>query len=195
MFTDLFIKNPKGEEVMHNAIRVGILVTIGLALTMITGCAPAKVWISSPEIQTAGNLYYEARLEPVTGKYSFFISFHLTVTNKSSKNLKINWNKTHYIHNGRRYGVFVFRGIKPEDIKNLTIPHDIIPAGETFSKVISPYKLLARAPIRDSSKNKAESSIMAGIIPNGKNGILLIVSQNGKEVVEQMSVSIVESKK
>ena len=180
---------------MHSVIRIGIVVAIGLALTISTGCAPTKVWISSPEIQTAGNPYYEARLEPVTGKYSFFISFHLTVTNKSNKNLIINWNKTRYIHNGRRAGVFVFRGIKPEDIKNLTIPHDIIPAGDIFSKVISPYKLSALAPIRDSSKAKAESRIIPGIIPNGKNGILLVVRQNGKEVVELMSVSIVESNK
>ena len=180
---------------MHSVIRIGIVVTIGLALTIISGCAPAKVWISSPKIQTAGNPYFEARLEPVTGKYSFFVSFHLTITNKSDNELKINWNKTHYIQSNRRFGVFVFKGIKPKDIKKLTIPPDIIPAGDTFSKVISPYKLLARAPIRDSSKNKAESSIMAGIIPNGKNGILLVVSQNGKEVVEQMSVNIVESNK
>ncbi len=59
----------------------------------------------------------------------------------------------------------------------------------------SPARLDARAPIRDSSKYKADSSIMPGIIPNGKNGIILVVSQNGKEVVEQMSVSIVESNK
>ena len=179
---------------MYNAIKIGIVVTIGLALTISTACAPAKVWISTPEIQTAGNPYYEARLEPVTGKYSFFASFHLTVTNKSDNDLKINWNKTRYVYNGRRYGIFVFKGIKPEDIKDLTIPPDIIPAGDTFSKVISPYKLLARAPIRDSSKSLDESGIIPGIIPNGKNGIFLVVRQNGKEVVEQMSVSIVESK-
>lgn len=179
---------------MHRAIRI-VVVTIGLTLITISGCAPAKVWISNPEIQTAGNAYYEARLEPVTGKYGFFVSFHLTVNNKSNNELKINWNKTRYTQNNSRFGVFVFKGIKPEDIRNFTIPPDIIPAGDTFSKVISPYKLLARAPIRASSKIKAESSIMPGIIPNGKNGILLVVSQNGKEVVEQISVSIVESKK
>jgi len=118
-----------------------------------------------PQIQTAGDPYYEAR--------SFFVSFKLTVSNKSDNNLKINWNKTRYIHNGRRYGVFVFKGIKPEYIKNLTIPPDIIPAGNTFSKVISLYKLLARAPIRDGSKGKAESGIIPGIKPNGTNCILL----------------------
>jgi len=180
---------------MNSVIRIGIVVTIGLALTISTGCAPTKVWISSPEIQTAGNPYFEARLEPVTGKYSFFVSFHLTVTNKSDNKLEINWNKTRYIQNNRRFSIFVFKGINPEDIKNFTIPPDIIPAGDTFSKVISPYKLLARAPIRDSSKGKAESNIMPGIMPNGKNGILLVVKQNGKEVVEQMSVSIAESNK
>ncbi|MBW2251304.1 MAG: hypothetical protein JRF60_11915 [Deltaproteobacteria bacterium] len=179
---------------MNSVIRIGMLFTIGLAITIISGCAPAKVWISNPEIQTAGNPYYEARLEPVTGKYSFFVSFHLTVTNKSDNQLEINWNKTRYIQNNRRFGVFVFRGIKPEDIKNLTIPPDIIPAGDTLSKVISPYKLFAHAPIRSSTKGKAESRINPGIIPNGKNGILLVVRQNGKEVVEQMSVNIVESK-
>ena len=179
---------------MYNAIKTGILVTIVLALTISTGCAPSKVWISAPEIQTAGNPYYEARLEPVTGKYSFFVSFHLTVTNKSDNDLKINWNKTRYVYNGRRYGIFVFKGIKPEDIKDLTIPPDIIPAGDTFSKEISPYKLLAHAPIRNTSRSLDESGIIPGIIPNGKNGILLVVGQNGKEVVEQMSVSIVESK-
>ncbi|MBW2250567.1 MAG: hypothetical protein JRF60_08035 [Deltaproteobacteria bacterium] len=54
---------------MNSVIRIGIVFTIGLALTISTGCAPAKVWISSPEIQTSGNPYYEARLEPVSGKY------------------------------------------------------------------------------------------------------------------------------
>jgi len=122
------------------------------------------------------------------------LSFHLTVTNKSDNNLKLNWNKTRYIHNGRRYGVFVFKGIKPDDIKNLTIPPDIIPAGDIFSKLISPYKLLALAPIRDTGKGLAESGINPGIIPNGKNGILLVVSQNRKEVVEQLSLNIIESK-
>ena len=115
MFTDLFIINLKGEEVMHNAIRI-VVVTISLALTIISGCAPAKVLISSPEIQTAGNPYYKARFEPVTGKYSFFVSFHLTVINKSDNKLEIDWNKTCYTQNNRRFGVFLFRGIKPEDI-------------------------------------------------------------------------------
>ena len=67
------------------------------------------------------------------------------------------------------------------------------PAGRgDFSKVISPYKLLARAPIRDSGKTASEASFHPGILPNGKNGIVLVVRQNGKEIVEKMMVTIEE---
>ncbi len=171
-----------------------VALSIIFILFVFTGCAPAKVWISSPVVQATGNQYYEVQLEPLTSGHKFFVSFRLSVTNRTGKNFEIDWNKTRYIHNGRRYGVFVFKGIKPEDIRNLTIPPDIIPAGDTFSKVISPYKLLARPPIRDPGVEATESSIYPGILPTGENGILLVVRQNGKEVVEQMSVSIVESK-
>ena len=85
----------------------------------------------------------------------------------------------------------MFRGIKPEDIKNLTIPSDIVPAGKTFSKEIAPAKLVAWAPYRDRSVGKNESGISPGIIPDGENGINLVVRYNGKEVREQITLTIV----
>lgn len=103
-----------------------------------TGCVTSNVWISSPTIQTAGNPYYEAKLEPLTNGNKFFVSFRFVVTNRTDKNLEVDWNKTRYIHNGRSYGVFVFKDIRPEDIRNLTIPPDTIPGRSIFSKVISP---------------------------------------------------------
>jgi len=71
---------------------------------------------------------------------------------------------------------------------------DVISAGKTFSKVISPYKLLARAPIRDRGKTGSEAGIHPGILPNGENGILLVVRQSGKEIVDKMMVTIEEKK-
>ena len=53
-------------------------------------------------------------------------------------------------------------------------------------------KLSARAPIRDSGKTASEASIHPGILPNGKNGIVLVVRQNGKEIVDKMMVTIEE---
>jgi len=152
---------------------------------------PTKTWTSSPVNQTSKNQYYEAQLETLKKNNNFFEMFRLTVINKSDKNLEIDWNKTRYIYNGRTRGGFVFKGIKPEDIKNLTIPSDIVSAGKTFSKEIAPAKLVAWAPYRDRSVGKNESGISYGIIPEGENGINLVVRYNGKEVREQITLTIV----
>jgi hypothetical protein len=70
------------------------------------------------------------------------------------------------------------------------MPADTIVSGQSFSKVISPFKLLARAPIKDRYTDKP--IISPGIMPNGKNGIHLVIRQNGKEIIEKMSVDIEE---
>ena len=175
---------------MHNSIRIVLIVIIGFAMTLGEGCVTAKVWISNPAVQTAGNPYYDAKIEPLKGGNEFFVSFQLVVVSKTDKDLEIDWNKTCYVYNGLTHGVFVFDGIKPEDIKNLTIPPDSVAARHTFSKVISPFKLLARAPIRDRHTDKPV--ISPGIMPNGKNGMHLVVRQHGKEVIEKMMVNIQE---
>lgn len=178
---------------MNTSIKILLVTMIGIVLTMGIGCTTAKkAWISSPGIQSSGNPYYTARLEPLTKDHKFFVSFRLMVSNKTGKSLAVDWNKTRYIHNGRTRGVFVFQGISPDDIKNSTIPSDIIPAGERFAKVISPYKLLARGPISDRSKGITAPNMYPGIMPNGENGILLVVRQNGKEISEKMTLNIEE---
>lgn len=175
---------------MENKIRIALVVIIGFAMTLGAGCATPKVWISSPAVQTAGNPYYEAKIEPLKSGNKFFVSFQLVVTNRTDKNLEIDWNKTRYIYNNSTHGVFVFDGIRPEDIKNMTIPADTIDSGHPFSKVISPFKLLARAPIKDRYADRPV--ISPGIMPIGKNGIHLVVRQKGKEIIEKMSVNIEE---
>jgi len=169
-----------------------VALSIIFILFVFTGCAAPTVWRSTPTVQNAENEYYQAQLEPLTRGDKFFVSFRLSITNRTRKNFEIDWNKTLYIHNGRARGGFVFKGIKPEDIRNSTIPPDTILAGLTFSKVISPYKLLARAPLRDLSVGATESSIYPGILPTGENGILLVIRQNGKEVVQKITLTIVE---
>ena len=82
------------------------------------------------------------------------------------------------------------RGIQPGDIKNLTILPDIIPAGHSFSKEITPLKLLAREPI--IGKGRLAGKITSGPIPNGKSGILLFIRQNGNQIKENITVNITE---
>jgi len=166
------------------------LVCIFVLFSMI-GCAPTKkIWRSKPEVQQAENAYYDVKLNPLKNGHSFFTKFRLDVTNKTGGVLKIDWNKTKYIHNGRIKGVFVFKGINPSDIKNQTVPDDVINAGSNFSKVIVPYKLLARAPLRT---NTLEESIGAGILPNGENGAHLVIKHREKEIIEKLSMIITET--
>jgi hypothetical protein len=175
-----------------NAVKKMLLIFMfGYMLTVGTGCAPTLVASSTPQIQAADNSYYNVQFEPLKDGYNFFAWFRLEVTNKTRKDLEIDWNKTRYLYNGRDGGVFVFMGIRPEDIKNSTIPADIIPAGQSFSKRISPYRLLARAPLARNDKNAGE--ISSGPIPNGENGILLFVRQNGNTIQETLTVKITET--
>ena len=132
---------------MRASMKIVFILMFGFTLTIATGCAPTLVSISTPGIQPVENSYYTAQFEPLAEDKNYFDSFRLKVVNKTRKDLEIDWNKTRYLYNGRDIGIFVFEGIKPESIKNLTISPDIIPAGQSFTKDISPFKLLAREPI------------------------------------------------
>ena len=175
---------------MRASMKMFFIFMFGFTLTMVTGCAPTLISISTPEIQTVENSYYSVQFEPLSEGKNFFDAFRLSITNKTSSDLQIDWTKTRYLHNGHDTGIFAFRGIQPKDIKNLTIPSDIIPAGHSFSKEITPLKLLAREPI--TGKGSQAGKITPGPIPNGKNGIFLFISQNGNQIKEKIIVNITE---
>jgi hypothetical protein len=165
---------------------------VSLSFAVSIGCVTTKVWTSTPEIQTLSNDYLDAHLKPLKRGHNFFVSFELLVINKTNKNLQIDWNETKYILNNKVYGVFVFKGIKPEDIKNATVPPDNIYAGKYISKVISPLRLLAGTPRRDLSKD--ELAISPGIIPVGENGIYLVIRYNNNKIIEKMTIQIEETR-
>ena len=84
-----------------------------------------------------------------------------------------NWHGYHLDFSNPKVRFFpenIIEGFHLEDIKNLTIPPDIIPAGHSFSKEITPLKFLAREPL--TGKSNQAGKITSGPIPNGKNGIL-----------------------
>jgi hypothetical protein len=176
-------------------VKTNRAVKITILLFVLSGCTPMpmKTWTSSPVNQTAQNPYYEVQFEPLKQNNNFFEIFRITVENKTDNNLEIDWNKTRYIFNGRARGVFVFKGINPEDIKNLTIPADTVPPGTKFSKEISPAKLVAFAPIRDRTDSAAKSGFSPGVIPEGENGIYLVIRTFEQEMRDNITLNI-ESK-
>ena len=172
---------------MNRSLRNTILIII---LLMGVGCAKRTNWSASPEIQMGQNLYYEVHFEPLKTDKNFYYFFNLTVMNKTDGELKINWNKTQYLRNGAPNGVFIFEGIVPEDIKNLTIPDDIVPAGEKITKTIAPHKLLAWTPF--GGRITSNGRINPGIVPAGRNGISLIIMMDGTKISERLEVNIKE---
>ena len=163
-----------------------------ILLVLFTACAPTKKiknWISNPSVQKEVNKYFGARFEPLKGEKKFFISFRLSVMNKTDKVLKIDWNKTRYIYKGQPYGGFVFYGINPADIKN-SIPPDLIAPGKLFSKKVFPANLVAFTPIREEVLDMKGKGIYPGPIPAGRSGISLVIMQGEQEVVQKIMLDI-----
>lgn len=167
-----------------------IVLTIIFIVFGSTGCSTTKVWTSIPQIRAIENPYYKVRFEPLRKTDAFFVAFRLEVDNQTDTDLKIDWNKTQYLLNGRAHGGFVFKGIDREKIRKLAIPDDVVYSGQTFSKEISPYTKLARAPIRTKGRSEGEAAIQSGILPEGENGIVLVIRKNGDEIRERISVDI-----
>ena len=177
---------------MKNIFKIAMFFLLVFTYYLPLSCAPIKsTWSSTPDFQNTGNTYYDTTFTPVKGDHNYYVGFSLDVFNKTTEEIQIDWNKTMYILHGKKNGVFVFQGIKPEDIRNLTIPADVIPPGAKFSKLISPFKTLAYAPVKYNVKGKG---INPGILPDGENGISLVVRQGDKEINEKLTVNIKEIK-
>jgi hypothetical protein len=158
---------------------------------LLMGCAPQKVqkvYYSQPEIQKASNSAFDVQIEPEKLDNPFYVAFMLTLRNKTTDALAINWDRTRYLHRGEDLGIFVFKGIDPESVKK-GIPKEIVPVGKTLVKHISPYRLLAfrfRENVRPG-----QSSFFPGILPGGSNAVLLVVEQGDQVWRESLSVRIV----
>lgn len=161
-----------------------------LFVSLIAGafaCAPTRVWTSSPAFATAETDAYAAQFMPLAEDKNYFQRFRLLITNRSAKELEIDWSATRYLLNGRPYGRFLFEGIDETNINHP--PPDRVAVGETFMKVIAPVKLLSIQPAR-SSQFKDQQAFSTGPVPEGTNGIALVLKQDGKVFREQLSVTV-----
>jgi hypothetical protein len=162
-------------------------------LAILVSCAPEKRiknWMSDPSVQTGENRYVETRLEPIKIDKKFFAAFRLWVRNKTDKPLKIDWNRTLYIYNGRPNGGFAFKGIDPGTIKKGDIPSDTIAPRATFTKEIFPVNLVAFTPMREEVVNQKGRGLYPGPIPAGENGMDLVIRENGQEITVKSTLSI-----
>ncbi len=161
-----------------------------VSLLLMPACQKQKVWRSTPAQQSLSSQSYEASLEPLKKGTNFYNWFRLTVTNKTSRYIEIDWNRTRYIHDGKNAGLFVFEGIEPESVKQGTIPGAVISGGDTLTRDIAPFKLIAFTPLRKQPTDPEIRSLVAGPIPEGENGIFIVIRQDGKSARARITVAI-----
>jgi hypothetical protein len=160
---------------------LGLLVTIFI----LTGCSSARIWTSTPAIQSADNQYFATQFEPIRIDADFINGFRLTVTNKSPQAIIIDWNATLYLLNNKNIGRFIFEGIDEKNVNDL--PPDNIATGESLRKDIFPLKLIAW---RQGPGFANLPAFSPGPVPEGQNGILLVVKSDGEQVREKINVTI-----
>ena len=160
-----------------------VVAAIGLA-----GCAaltPVK-WKSTPAAAVAETDAFRATLTPACSEYMGCESFILSIENRSSDNIEVNWNKTLFVLNGQTSGGFMFEGVVYKD-RNAPKPPDIVFAGSTMTKSIWPNNL-----------TYFSSGHYGGwgheTIPQGKTGAYLTLMIDGKERSEQLLVTLVAEK-
>jgi hypothetical protein len=135
------------------------------------------------------NSDFSARLTPLKRDKEHFVSFRLFIDNKTDQKLKIDWNQTRYLANGKAYGPFVFPDIDPATIKT-SIPPAIIPANGTFTKEVFPLKLVAFAPMRKEILDGEGRGLYPGPLPKGKNSMDLIIYKGDRQLRQRITVDI-----
>ena len=165
--------------------KYGATLSVFLSLFIFIGCATEKIWTSTPVIQSADNPYYATKFEPIRVDGEFINGFRLSITNKSSQPLAVDWNSTIYLFNNKNNGRFIFEGVDEKNVNDL--PSDSIEAGKTLKKDIFPLKLIAW---RQGPGFVNLPAFSPGPVPEGQNGILLFVSRNGSQVREKLNVTI-----
>lgn len=152
-----------------------------LMVLSLAACAgPRKtIYFSQPDVQKASQRAFDVHIQPLKRDNPFYVGFRLTITNKTSRPLIIDWEKTRYLFNGNDQGIFVYEGIDPESVKS-GMPDETIPANSNFAKEISPLKTLGLMRGRDVPRT-GQSNFFAGILPSGRNAVLLVLRQGEQE--------------
>lgn len=180
----------KVEITMKQITKIFLLLVIGLPLAHCASQKTHRIWKSMPPVQQVSLDQFEIQVRPLKLDNPFFVAFELSVHNKSSTLLEIDWNRSRYLFKGQDKGLLLFRGLDPKAIKNRTIPNASIPADSRMTRTIAPARTVAWMP-RHQTPKPGERGFIPGILPNGDNSIHLVLVQGPVEVRQSLNVKIV----
>lgn len=161
----------------------GVILIFLIAFFM-TGCVtlgPRYSWKIEPYTQNVENEYFSASISPTSFNniWEGYQAFDLTIKNKTSADIELDWNRTIYVENNQTNGGFMFEGVVYKD-RNNPKPPDIIFSGSEFRKTIWPNALVSFG----------YSSWHHYAIPSGQNGVYLTVRIKDKEVKEKILLNM-----
>jgi hypothetical protein len=165
-----------------------VLVVISLGLLCACTSTPVQKWRSEPLDQSIAASGLRVAFEPLKENDEYFVGFRLTLHNEGTTPLTLDWNQTHYLHNGRDLGLFIYRGIDPATVQG-HIPPEVVPAAGSFTQEIFPLRTIAFLPSSETPK-QGQRGFIPGILPSGENGILLVLDRNGQESRQKLSVRL-----
>lgn len=176
-------------------MKKGIVLGVAVLLLVVTGCAKKQIYTSSPPPKTFGNDLFEVKLEPLKAeRYDYYNRFRFVFTNKTDRQLIIDWKDTYYLQNKRNYGRFGWEGLTFEQLNDLQEQPDItVAAGKTVTTDVFPLKLIGWQRGEKSVRLKStgpEAGFTPGVLTPGENGMSLAVMDNGKLLREQIIVNI-----
>lgn len=168
---------------MHKQCAWGIIF-IWLVL-IVTGCAAVEVYSSSPAVQKMSNNYFNVELEPQHQEgQNFFTSFRFVLTNKTKKDLHVDWENTFYLLNGRRSGRFLWEGVDWEALKKIrNQPLVPVAAGDTVTAVVFPKSLAGRSKIGTTTGLR----YTRGPLPAGKTACFSSSGRMGEKYGKKLS--------
>ena len=157
-------------------------------LSSLCGCASNKSNIPTNQSQKPPEIvwaYEGLRSGAETKDYSITITpsglhayngFSLSVKNKSTKNIEVNWNKSLYVANGITSGGFMFDGVVYKD-RNNPKQSDMVFPGVEFKKTIYPNSLV----------NFSLGNWRHPLMIEGEHGAFITLTVDGKDVGERLN--------
>ena len=84
-----------------------------------TGCSTVTVYHSNPHTQLASNDYFDVEFEPQLAEgYHYFNAFRFVLTNKTDKDLILDWTKTYYLRGGKKFGQWGWEEMTFDQLKD-----------------------------------------------------------------------------
>lgn len=160
-----------------------------IAIAFISGCASTNTNVSTKQISKSPEIiwaYEPIRSTVETNDYVVTIipsglhaynAFKLSVRNKSTKNIEVNWNKTLYVSDSITSGGFMFDGVVYKD-RNNPKQSDIIFPGVEFKKTIFPNSLV----------NFSLGDWRHPLMKEGEHGVFIVFVIDGKEISERLNL-------